>query len=102
MQKVCTFWSKKSGGKFWRLKYRFLGKEKLLSIGPYPEVELSDARDAVDEARRNLKNGVYPGNIKKLKAVARTVSDDRSFKSIGMEWFAKKSPAWFEVHKKKT
>lgn len=93
---------KSSGTKFWRAKYRFLGKEKLLSIGPYPEVKLSAARISVDEARKNLKNGIDPGALKKLNIAASATSDDRSFKSIGTEWFAKRSPAWSDVHKRKT
>lgn len=42
---------KPNGSKAWRLKYRFLGKEKTLSIGLYPDVSLSDARNARDNAR---------------------------------------------------
>lgn len=93
---------KKSGAKFWRLKYRFLGREKLLSIGQYPDVKLSQARDTVDDARKNLKNDVDPGNLKRISGAARIGSGDHSFKVIGTEWFAKRSPAWSEVHQRKT
>jgi hypothetical protein len=91
-----------SGAKFWRPKYRFLGKEKLLSIGSYPKVKLSEARDAADGARRNLKNGIDSSSLKKLKNLARIGPDDLSFTAVGTEWFAKKSPAWSEVHERKT
>lgn len=50
-----------SGAKLWRLKYRFMGKEKTLSIGPYPKVTLNDARKARDEAKELLaKHTVHP------------------------------------------
>ncbi len=48
------------GGKCWRMKYRFTGKEKLLSLGTYPEVTLKDARSRREEARKQLAQGVDP------------------------------------------
>ncbi|HEY9136452.1 MAG TPA: Arm DNA-binding domain-containing protein [Pseudomonadales bacterium] len=50
-----------SGGKWWRVKYRFAGKEKSLSLGTYPDVSLKDARSRRDEARKLLTNGIDPG-----------------------------------------
>ncbi|MRR34149.1 DUF4102 domain-containing protein, partial [bacterium] len=47
-----------NGSKCWRLKYRFGGKEKLLALGTYPEVSLSDARDKRTEARRQIAAGI--------------------------------------------
>lgn len=49
-----------SGGKWWRLKYRFAGKEKLISLGTYPDVSLADARDKRDAARKLLHEGTDP------------------------------------------
>jgi len=58
------------GGKWWRLKYRFSGKEKRLSLGVYPDVSLKIARDRQDEARKLLADGIDPSqNRKALKAV---------------------------------
>lgn len=54
-----------AGGKLWRFKYRFAGKEKLLAFGPYPEISLSDARLRRQEARRLLANDTDPGEVKK-------------------------------------
>ena len=48
------------GGKLWRYKYSFEGKEKLLSIGPYPDVTLATARERHQEARRLLESGIDP------------------------------------------
>lgn len=58
-----------TGSKLWRLKYRFGNKEKKLSLGAYPEVSLSHARDRVFDARRLLTNGVDPGQHKKQTCV---------------------------------
>jgi hypothetical protein len=46
-----------AGGKWWRFKYRFNGKEKRLSLGVYPDVGLKEARDRRDTARKLLANG---------------------------------------------
>lgn len=60
-----------AGGKWWRLKYRYGGKEKRLSLGVYPEISLKDARQRRDDARKLLANDVDPGeNRKAAKAPA--------------------------------
>ncbi|NUY03548.1 Arm DNA-binding domain-containing protein [Paraburkholderia youngii] len=53
------------GGKYWRLKYRFGGKEKKLALGVYPEVTLEAARELRDDARASLAEGVDPGETRK-------------------------------------
>lgn len=60
-----------AGGKLWRLKYRFDGKEKRLSLGAYPAISLRDARERSDDARKLLANGVDPGEAKKAQKLAR-------------------------------
>jgi len=55
----------KSGGKLWRLKYRFQGKEKLLSLGKYPIVTLRDARERALAAARQIDQGIDPATVKK-------------------------------------
>ena len=75
-----------SGGKLWRLKYRFLGKEKRLSLGVYPDTGLKDARAKRDEARKLLAAGVDPSaNRKALKAVGEERAAN-SFEAIAAEW----------------
>lgn len=54
-----------NGSKYWRMKYRFAGKEKMLSIGVYPDISLADAREKRNEARKILANGGDPGETKK-------------------------------------
>jgi hypothetical protein len=56
-----------SGGKLWRLKYRFVGKEKRLALGKYPEISLKEARERRDEARKLLANGVDPSAVKQAQ-----------------------------------
>lgn len=55
-----------NGSKYWRMKYRFAGKEKKLSFGIYPDVSLADARTKREEARKLLAAGNDPGEVKKL------------------------------------
>ena len=60
-----------SGGKWWRFKYRFNGKEKRLSLGVYPDVSLKDARNRRGEARKLLDNEVDPSEHRKAKNAAK-------------------------------
>ncbi|KRE87157.1 integrase [Rhodanobacter sp. Soil772] len=87
-----------AGGKWWRLKYRFGGKEKRLSLGTYPDTGLADARDKRDAARKLLAAEVDPGEQRKAVKAA---GDDRaanSFEVVAREWHAKQSATWVELH----
>jgi hypothetical protein len=59
-----------SGGRWWRFKYRFKGKEKRLSLGVYPEVSLKGARDRLDEVRRKLAVGIDPAEERRSNGAA--------------------------------
>ncbi|WP_298334042.1 integrase arm-type DNA-binding domain-containing protein [Asticcacaulis sp.] len=74
-----------SGGKLWRLKYRFSGQERLLAIGQYPVVGLKDARKRRDEARELLAEGIDPSLDKKRKAVAAAIQASNTFKVVAQE-----------------
>jgi integrase len=87
-----------TGGKLWRLKYRFAGKEKLLSLGVYPETSLADARIKRDEARKQLHDGVDPGEARKAVKRARASSAANSFEAIAREWHAKFANTWAPSH----
>ncbi len=54
-----------NGGLYWRFRYRFVGKEKSLSIGTYPRISIVAAHDAADEARELLKQGIDPSTFKR-------------------------------------
>jgi integrase len=83
-----------AGGKLWRLKYRFEGREKSLSIGAFPEVSLTDARDKRDDARRLLAKGIDPSADKKSKKHhVKSIAGD-SFEVIAREWLGKQTARW--------
>ncbi|OOZ75433.1 integrase [Solemya velum gill symbiont] len=84
------------GGKRWRLKYRFDGKEKLLSLGLYPDVSLKEAQDKRDEARKQVSAGVDPSEARKAEKIALAGAD--SFEAVAREWHAKFSANWSEGH----
>jgi hypothetical protein len=71
-----------SGGKWWRLKYRFGGKEKRLSLGVYPDVTLAKARERRDEARRLLVDGVDPSENRKAAKLAGAERAANSFEVV--------------------
>ncbi len=78
-----------SGGKWWRLKFRFEGKEKRLSLGVYPDVGLKEARERRDEARKLLADGVDPSTNRKAQKAARADLAANTFELIAREWLQK-------------
>ncbi len=90
-----------SGGKLWRLKYRFGGKEKRLALGKYPEVSLKEARERRDEARKLLANDVDPGENRKQQRAAKAERAANSFEAVAREWIAKNTPTWAATHTSK-
>lgn len=91
-----------NGSKYWRFKYRFDGKEKLLALGVYPDVSLKDARDKRDSARKQLAvDKIDPGHHRKAHKTARAASAANSFEVVAREWFAKYSPNWVKSHSDK-
>ena len=87
-----------AGGKLWRQKYRFAGKEKRLAHGTYPDVSLADARERRDAARKLLAAGVDPGEHKKATRAAGEERASNSFEVVAREWFAKQKPTWVDSH----
>ena len=90
-----------NGGKWWRLKYRFAGKEKRLSLGVYPHVALKQARGRRDDAKRLLANGVDPSEQRKATKAIVTERAANSFEAVGREWFASFSKKWVKGHSDK-
>jgi integrase len=83
-----------NGSKYWRLKYRFGGKEKKLAFGVYPDVGLADARDKRDAARKLIANDVDPGLNKQISKRAAKYAAENSFQAIAIEWYTMFSPKW--------
>jgi integrase len=91
-----------AGGKWWRHKYRFEGKEKRLSLGVYPDVGLKEARERRDDARKLLASGVDPGAHRKAQKLARNEQGANSFEVVAQEWFAKYAAIWAVSHSERT
>ncbi len=87
-----------AGGKWWRLKYRFDGKEKRISLGTYPDTSLASARDKRDAARKLLAAGVDPGEHRKAEKAAGDDKAANSFEVVAREWLGKQSPTWAASH----
>jgi integrase len=89
-----------AGGKLWRLKYRFAGKEKRLSIGKYPEVKAPAARARATEAKTKLSNGIDPSAEKKAIKVAALVASGNTFEIVAREWHEKRLSKLSDTHAK--
>lgn len=81
--------------KSWRLKYRFQGKEKLLTLGTYPQTSLKEARERAADARKQLDGGIDPGEVKKEEQQA---ADPITLEQVAREWYEKQLPAWSKRH----
>lgn len=90
---------KPNGGKYFRLRYRLLGKENTLGLGVYPNVSLKEARELRDKARKLISQGIDPKQDKRNKKAAQ--SPDRFFEFIALEWYAKQLDTWASATAKK-
>ena len=77
-----------NGSKYWRLKYRFNGKEKKLALGVYPDVSLALARERKQDARKLLATGTDPSENKKAVKAAKFEKSENSFEVVAREWIA--------------
>lgn len=87
-----------SGGKLWRINYRFGSKDKTLSLGQYPEVTLAEARRRRTAAREKLAAGIDPGEAKKAEKRTQRLNAENSFEAIAREWHAKYASTWSDSH----
>lgn len=76
-----------NGSKWWRVRYRFLGKEKTLSLGTYPIVSLKNARLALQEAKMLLREGIDPAVSRVENKIKQKLAAENSFKSVAMLWW---------------
>ncbi len=89
---------KTSGGKYWRLKYRFDGKQKTFAVGVYPEVSLKAARELTIDAKRLLDRGIDPGQDKKEKHRNAVLDNGSLFSLIAKEWWEHQRGTWSADH----
>jgi len=87
-----------AGGKHWRWKYKFEGKEKRLSFGAWPRVSLKDARDKRDACRRTLEEGADPGQGIKQGRTKAHDPEAATFKAVAEEFVANQKNVWAESH----
>ena len=83
-------WLTPQGGRYWRWEYRFQGKRKLLALGTYPYISAEKAREDADKARKLLRDGHDPSEIRKQDNLKRQLAIDHSFASIAAKLVAKK------------
>lgn len=88
-----------TGGKLWKLKYRFGGLEKKLSLGAYPEISLADARQRRDEARELLSKDIDPADARKAHNEV-MAKEAETFELIAREWMTKQEGGWVPSHTK--
>lgn len=90
-----------TGNKRWRLKYRFGGVEKLISLGLYPEVSLQQVRERREDARKQLAVGVNPSDAKKAQKECVFKNEVDGFEVVAREWLAKQRVTWADSHTQK-
>jgi hypothetical protein len=89
----------RAGRRLWRLKFRFAGKEKCMSLGTYPDVSLCKARQRREAARRLIADGVNPVERRRAEKALFLEGTQNSFKEIALEWHRLFSPKWTKMHR---
>ena len=82
------------GSRYWRMKYRFGGKEKRLAFGVFPTVTLAEAREMRNQAKKVLAAGGDPGEVKKEEKAIQKLSTGNTFEAIAREWHKSKADRW--------
>ena len=97
-EKSLYLYVKANGGKYWRYKYYFGKKERVLALGVYPEVSLKEAREKHAEARKMLRDGIDPSQAKKDKKHLHEVETGNTFEIIAREWLDNRKEGWTARH----
>jgi len=92
----------KTGAKYWRLKYRFFGKEKMLALGVYPSISLAEARERREVAKKELLHGIDPSCARKMRKSDALKEATNTFKSIAVEWHTKQKVKWSKKNSERT
>ena len=87
-----------SGSRLWRLAYRFLGKQKTMTFGAFPDVSIAEARDLANQAKRALREGRDPGHEKKMKKRRERIAAGHTFALVANEWFEKEKHGWVPTY----
>ncbi len=84
----------KAGGRYWRMKYRFEGKEKLLAFGVYPAVSLKAARELAATAKKTMQGGADPGQLRKEAKIKTTHETVNTFEAVARDWLTHQAARW--------
>ena len=87
-----------SGAKYWRLKYRYAGKEKRIALGVFGDVSLSEARRRRDDEKARLRNGTDPAADRRTKKLAIHLTAANSFEAVARAWLETKRGEWVPEH----
>lgn len=89
-----------AGGRWWRVRYYWHGREQLLSLGTYPEIDLGTARQRRDEVRTMVKRGVNPSADRQEQKTAERFAAECSYKAVALDWLehTAKFRKWTEDH----
>ena len=90
-----------AGGKYWRLKYRHIGKEKRLALGVYPDVTLAAAREGREKARALIRGGKDPSIEKRAERLRTNIAAGNTFEALAKDWLAVRAPGWTPLQLKK-
>ncbi|RLA23501.1 MAG: integrase [Gammaproteobacteria bacterium] len=91
-----------NGSKYWRLKYRYAGKEKKLALGVYPKVTLANARKAGNTARDQIQDGIDPGAVRRIKKLEDRYAGGNTFRAIALEWYGSHMADKVPAHRSRT
>jgi integrase len=91
-------WIFPNGKKYWRLRYRQGGKEKLVALGVYPRVSLKDARGKRDAVHKQLEAGQDPAAVRKAEKRTQQAASANSFEAVAREWYGNQSHTWVASH----
>lgn len=86
-----------AGGRYWRMKYRFGGKEKRLAFGVYPETGLKAAREKASEARKTLQDGRDPGELRKAEKARIVHETVNTLEAVSRDWLTHQAARWAEI-----
>lgn len=87
-----------TGARYWRLKYRFGGKEKRLACGVYPETSLAEARERRAVARKMLADGIDPSSAKRDRQQLAEMNAANTFEAVAREWHARNLEKWTPLY----
>lgn len=87
----------KLGGRYWRMKYRFNGKENRLAFGVYPAVSLKTARELAAIARKTLQDGADPGELRKAAKAKATHEAINTLETVARDWLAHQAARWAPI-----